>query len=485
MILFHDKHLLAVNKPSGINTHKPDRFAPDGIHEWLSRRYGPLSVLHRLDKETSGVLIFGKSRQANQSLSRQFESRQVKKEYLLLTSQRPSRQKFCARSVDAETEFEFLQPHGQYFLVCARPLTGKTHQIRRHAADNDFPILGDVKYGGEPAVRLMLHAHRLGFTHPQSGEAMTLEASVPAAFEEGDALAVAGEFRELVFGEETNTFRLISGAADGFPNVTVDSYNGRLLAQWQTELVDATLYDRLGPTIYEQVCTKQKRTATRCVRGAVEERFPVRENGLTFLVGFGEGLSTGLFVDQRENRWRLLQMDLRGKSVLNTFAYTCAFSVAAAKVGATTTSVDLSRKYLEWGKENFRVNALNVEGHEFLAGDVFEWFKRFAKRGRQWDFVLVDPPTFSTTKQGRSFQAERDYGELATQAVSLVTRGGTLFCSTNHRAFLPDKFEKLVCEAVQRCGREVRETEFVTMPWDFRVAEGERSYLKTLWVRLD
>jgi 23S rRNA (cytosine1962-C5)-methyltransferase len=487
LILFEDEHLLAVHKPSGINTHKPDRYAPDGIHEWLSRRHGPLSVLHRLDKETSGVILFGKTRQANQSLSQQFEAHLVEKEYLLLSDRRPSRQRFHEASLGAETEFEFVQAHGEVFLMAARPRTGKTHQIRRHAAENDFPILGDTKYGGEPSVRLMLHAHRISFTHPQTGERMTLEASVPEVFEDGEALTAAREFRELVFDEaETNAFRLVSGAADGLGEVIVDSYDGRLLVQWQTETVDAGLYERLpGRAVYEQVCTKQRRTTPRCVRGTAEERFAVRENGLTFLVGFGEGLSTGLFMDQRENRWRLLQMDLRGKTVLNTFSYTCAFSVAAAKAGAATTSVDVSKKYLEWGKENFGANGFDAAGHEFMAGDVFDWFKRFAKRGRQWDLVILDPPTFSTTKDGRRFQAERDYGDLAAEAVRLVVPGGMLLCSTNQRTLLPERFEELVSEAVRRQGRVMESAEPVTLPFDFRTVERERPYLKTLWCRLD
>jgi len=485
LILFEDDELLVVNKPSGINTHKPDACAPDGLHEWLCQRaprWRKLSILHRLDKETSGVMVFGKTTRANQSLARQFEAHTVEKHYLLLSATRPSRVNFRAKNVrlksgHEETEFLYLEPHGEFFLVEARPLTGKTHQIRRHAAENGFPILGDTQYGGPPASRLMLHAHRISFEHPHSGDTMTLEASVPAAFEDNDALTAAREFRELIFGEETDAFRLISGAADGFPGVIVDSYAGRLLAQWQTESVDAALYERLGAVIYEQVCTKQQRSAPRCVRGEAETRFAVCENGLTFLVGFGEGLSTGLFMDQRENRWRLLQMDLRGKTVLNAFAYTCAFSVAAAKAGATTTSVDLSRNYLEWGKENFHANNLPADGHEFLAGDVFEWFKRFAKRGRQWDLVILDPPTFSTTKAGRRFQAERDYGALAAQAAALVAPGGTLFCSTNQRTLSPERFE----EAIRHCGRQISGLEFAAVPWDFR----EASYLKTLWARLE
>lgn len=475
LILFADERLLVVHKPSGINTHRPDRLAPEGIHEYLTRRYGPLSVVHRLDKETSGVLVFGRNRAANQSLSRQFEQHLARKEYLLLSTHRPTRQQFRAQTPDAETEFEFLQPHGDNFLIAARPVTGKTHQIRRHAAGNGFPVLGDTQYGGEPAARLMLHAHRLTL------EDGTFEASVPAAFDDLDSLTAAREFRELLFDETTNAYRYISGAADGFPEVIVDSYAGRLLVQWQTEKVDASLYARLPATaIVEQVCTKQKRIPPRQVTGNVTERFPVLENGLTFLAGFGEGLSTGLFMDQRENRVRLLSQNLTGKSVLNSFAYTCAFSVAAAKAGAVTTSVDLSKNYLEWGKDNFRANQLDPAGHEFVAGDVFDWFERFAKRGRQWDLVLVDPPTFSTTKQGRVFQAERDYAKLAMLAAKLVKPGGTLFCSTNQRTLTPERFESVVRGA----GRPVTGLEWATVPFDFRLVERERSYLKTFWATL-
>jgi len=486
LILFADEHLLVVNKPAGVNTHRPDHFAPEGLHEWLSRRHGELSVLHRLDKETSGVILFGRSRQANQSLAQQFLTHKVRKEYLLLSDRRPSRQRFIAKSPNMRTEFDFVADHGKLFLVRAQPITGKTHQIRRHAAENHFPILGDSEYEGTPAPRMMLHAHRLTFAHPVTGATVTFTAPVPSAFEEPTAIHAARDMRDLLFGEETTAYRLISGAADGYRDLIVDSYGGRLFAQWQTEAVDAALYDKLPATaIYEQISTKQRRTAPQCVRGVAEERFAVRENGLTFLIGFGEGLSTGLFMDQRENRLHLLNMDLRGRTLLNTFSYTCAFSVAAARAGARTTSVDLSKKYLEWGKENFRANNLDPAGHEFFAGDVFEWFKLLAKRGRQWDFVIVDPPTFSTTKAGRAFQAERDYAELATQAVALVAKGGTLFCSTNQRTLAPGKFAAMMEQAAQNCGRNVRAIIPQTLPFDFRLAEGEQAYLKTLWADLD
>jgi 23S rRNA (cytosine1962-C5)-methyltransferase len=227
------------------------------------------------------------------------------------------------------------------------------------------------------------------------------------------------------------------------------------------------------------------------------------------LINFSEGLSTGIFLDQRENRHRLLTMPLAGKTLLNCFAYTCAFSVAAAKAGAATTSVDLSRNYLEWGKENFQANGLecadlsalspenrtpengkaptsrSTPKHEFVFGDVFDWLNRFAKKERRWDLVLLDPPTFSTTKRGRAFQAERDYEQLAAQATRLVAKGGWLFCSTNQRTFAPAAFAETIRAAVGQAGRVIEALEFATLPFDFRLAEGEKPYLKTFWARLD
>ncbi|HUI07907.1 MAG TPA: pseudouridine synthase [Verrucomicrobiae bacterium] len=517
IILFEDEHLLAVNKPSGINTHKPDRFAPDGIHEWLTKRetrWRTLSILHRLDKDTSGVMVFGKTASANQSLAHQFESHRVEKTYLLLSAARPTRLRFRAKSPNAVTEFALLEQHGELSLIEARPVTGKTHQIRRHAADNGFPILGDELYGGPAAPRLMLHAHTIAFDHPASGQRVSFTASVPRAFDEIDPLIAALEFREVLFDSDTNVCRLISGAADGFPGVVVDSYAGHLLVQWQTESATRGKPELLGRltgqpsvrAVFEQIATKQSRTPPQCVwrdgssvsrdagagpatgrrfAEAPAPRLMARECGLTFLVNFGEGLSTGLFLDQRENRRRLRATRLEGKTVLNTFAYTCAFSVAAANAGAATTSVDLSRNYLEWGKDNFRANDLDPGAHEFVVGDAFEWLKRFGKRGRSWDVVIVDPPTFSTTKRGRVFQAARDYEDLAALAMPLVARGGRLLCSTNQRTLEAEDFEKCIRAAARRSGRVIESAEFETLPFDFRVAPSERPYLKAWWIRLD
>ena len=157
----------------------------------------------------------------------------------------------------------------------------------------------------------------------------------------------------------------------------------------------------------------------------------VNERGLRFGVDFGAGYSVGLFCDQRANRAYLER--LRPQRVLNCFAYTCAFSVAAARAGAETLSLDLSRKSLDRGRANFALNGLPLDGHRFVADDVFAVLPRLGRRGETFDVVILDPPTFSRGARGRVFRAERDLGELLETAARLVSPGGHLLLSTNAR----------------------------------------------------
>ncbi|MBI5685689.1 MAG: class I SAM-dependent methyltransferase [Verrucomicrobia bacterium] len=485
LVLFEDDHLLAVNKPAGINTHAPDRFAPEGLHEWLQRRRGqPLAIHHRLDKETSGVLVFGKSTAANRGLTEQFEAKAVRKTYLFLTAAAPPLKPLRASSpIDgkpATTSFEPAGHCGRFALLRAAPETGRTHQIRLHAAQNGFAVAGDVLYETPvtPLPRLMLHAASLELRHPQTGQTLRFDAPTPATFPTPDWLTAAREFRTLLFDPaDTNACRLISGAADGFPDAMVDRYADRLLAQWYAQPNPALREAFAAGKLVERSMEKQPTGET----AAPEARFEIVENGLKFLISLDAGYSTGLFLDQRENRRRLLARNLRGKTVLNTFAYTCAFSVAAARAGAVATSLDLSKRYLDWGRDNFRLNGINPEEHDFIYGDCFDWLARLAKKGRSYDMVLLDPPTFSKVKKGRPFSAEKDYAKLVALAEPLVKAGGTLFCSTNARSLNPQRF----MDAVQQGAPRAQRMEFATQPFDFRVASGERPYLKTVWAELD
>src|SRR5580698_714573 len=204
LIVFEDEHLLVVDKPAGWNTHAPAPFAGEGLYEWLRDRHprwSTLSIIHRLDKETSGLMVFGKTPAANRSLTQQFDERRVQKKYILLTDRKPVFRELRARSamVRAGAKYVSRPAHAgaplaeTVFSVAgevieAIPLTGRTHQIRVHAAEHGFPILGDSLYGGAPARRLCLQAAELRFDHPVTGKPLSF--SVPPDFTEDVRLAL-------------------------------------------------------------------------------------------------------------------------------------------------------------------------------------------------------------------------------------------------------------------------------------------------------
>ncbi|MEY2584552.1 MAG: rRNA (cytosine1962-C5)-methyltransferase, partial [Verrucomicrobiota bacterium] len=141
------------------------------------------------------------------------------------------------------------------------------------------------------------------------------------------------------------------------------------------------------------------------------------------------GYSVGLFIDQRENR-RLVR-DLAPATLLNCFAYTCSFSVAAATVGAQTVSVDLSKKSLARGRENFALNSVATTDHRFIADDVMTVLPRLARKGEKFDVIILDPPTFSRSHEGRTFQVENDFETLLLAALEVAERDARILLSTN------------------------------------------------------
>jgi 23S rRNA (cytosine1962-C5)-methyltransferase len=155
----------------------------------------------------------------------------------------------------------------------------------------------------------------------------------------------------------------------------------------------------------------------------------VHEQGVAYGLDFGAGYSAGLFLDQRANRAFLRR--IRPQRVLNTFAYTCSFSVVAALAGATTVSVDLSKKSLDRGRANFALNHLNTAGHKFMADSVLEVLPRLARRGERFDAIILDPPTFSRAHDGTPFQVERDFEPLLLAAMEVAAPAAHVLLSTN------------------------------------------------------
>jgi 23S rRNA (cytosine1962-C5)-methyltransferase len=153
------------------------------------------------------------------------------------------------------------------------------------------------------------------------------------------------------------------------------------------------------------------------------------ERHLKFGIDFGAGYSAGLFVDQRENRRYVRH--IAPKRILNCFAYTCSFSVCAACTGATTINVDLSKKSLARGRENFALNSLPTIDHRFIADDVMAVLPRLARKGEKFDMIILDPPTFSRSPGGKTFHVENDFEKLLVSALDLTERDSRILVSTN------------------------------------------------------
>jgi 23S rRNA (cytosine1962-C5)-methyltransferase len=532
-IQFEDDHLLVVNKPSGWNSHAASAAGVDGIYDWLRNReprWSRLALVHRLDKETSGLMVFGKTREANQGLSRQFEGRTVRKFYRFLTDRRVGFERRTVKSAivrageryrvapphagapEGETHLECLGMQGQWVAWRARPVTGLTHQVRVHAAEAGVPVLGDGLYGGLPigpgVPRLCLHAERLELVHPVTG--------MPLEFEAEPDFSAGGpwDLREAMLEPgQTDIYRLLHGGVDGRPGQVVERYGDWLL--WQLEDAGAEFAGadlevvvgwakRLGcrgvygQTLHRRLQGKgREELAPRRVWGeAAPECWRARENGVHYEIRFGEGYSVGLFPDQRDNRRRVLvnhvapgflirEGGLAGGRVLNLFAYTCGFSVCAALAGAETTSVDLSRRPLDWGRENFEANGLDPGSHHFIAGDAMEWVRRLQRQGRSYDLVIVDPPTFSRSRKGKVFQVERHLGALVEEIVPVVAPGGTLFVSTNAAGLAAEVFAAEMQAAVGRADRRIRIEHPCTQSPDFPTGRQQPAHLKARWVQLD
>jgi 23S rRNA (cytosine1962-C5)-methyltransferase len=310
----------------------------------------------------------------------------------------------------------------------------------------------------------------------------------------------------ILVPSHTDALRLVHGASDGWPGTYIERLGDYLLLQ-SAELPNQSLREHLATlavehnsygTYFKQLRRDIRKTdlehaSPTLIQGtAAPERFTVMENGFRYEVSFGEGYSYGLFLDQRANRasWSNSRIQSwlplghrQPPRLLNAFAYTCAFSVCAAKSGFETTSLDLSRKYLDWGRRNFELNDIDPAEHDFIYGDVFEWFKRLQKKGRRFEAIVLDPPTFSKSKKNL-FKADRDYGRLIELTLPLLEKDGILFASTNAAQLSKSGFLNQIHGAIDGAERRIQKEFFIPQPEDFPVSAAEPAYLKTAWFHL-
>lgn len=321
---------------------------------------------------------------------------------------------------------------------------------------------------------------------------------------ESDALARAIARREpLRQDPETTAYRLFNGAADGLPGVTVDRYDLALVVnlygaadrEQERRLVAAlaALPDVAAIYVKRRLRSAARLSAAQTAAlappaptwGRPLDEAPVCENGLRFVIRPGAGMSTGLFLDMRQTRARVRAL-AAGRSILNLFAYTCAFGVAAAVGGAARVlNLDAARPALRWGMANYVLNTLSPDPFDFVYGDAFDWLERLARRGARFDVVIADPPSFSTVK-GRRFVASRDYTDLAAACARVTAPGGRLLCCSNEEALLRYAFRAACLRGVGAAGRTARIISYDSAPaLDFPTLPGEESYLKALLLEVE
>jgi len=201
----------------------------------------------------------------------------------------------------------------------------------------------------------------------------------------------------------------------------------------------------------------------------------VTEAGIRYGLDFGTGYSHGFFLDQRANRAWLRA--LRPKRLLNTFAYTCSFSVVAALTGAETLSVDLSRKSLDRGKQNLGLNGIEAEGHRFINDDALELLPKLGHRGERFDAIILDPPTFSRGNNGRRWQVEQHFEDLMLAALEVAGPTCAILLSTNCTKLNPTVLERQAraCAKIKRRATDYTRT---SAEVDFPPGHGA----STLWM---
>ncbi|MDR4890409.1 class I SAM-dependent rRNA methyltransferase [Fredinandcohnia sp. QZ13] len=302
--------------------------------------------------------------------------------------------------------------------------------------------------------------------------------------------------RSFFQDKETNAFRVFNGEGDGIGGFTIDYFDGYYLINWYSKGIyryfDHVLTSLKNLVQYKAIYQKKR---FRADGKFVEEdgfvagergQFPilVKENGVHFAVYFNEEAMVGVFLDQRDVRRTIRDKYAKGKTVLNTFSYTGAFSVFAALGGAAkTTSVDLANRSLPKTIEQFSVNGIDYEAHDIIVEDVFHYFKYAGKKGLKFDMVILDPPSFARSKKF-TFSAEKDYKNLLKEAIAITEKNGVIVASTNSASFDMKKFKGFIDTAFKESNSKYKMVEEFSLPRDFQTIREfkEGNYLKVVFI---
>ena len=305
----------------------------------------------------------------------------------------------------------------------------------------------------------------------------------------------AKEQRKAYYQDDlTTAFRLFNQEGDGFGGLTVDLYGDYAVFSWYNSYVYqirkaiSEAFRQVFPEVlgtYEKIRFKGLDYESAHVYGQeAPDFFTVLENGVLYQVFMNDGLMTGIFLDQHEVRGSLVDGLAMGKSLLNMFSYTAAFSVAAAMGGASqTTSVDLAKRSRELSQAHFQANGISTEAHRFIVMDVFEYFKYAKRKGLTYDVIVLDPPSFARNKK-QTFSVAKDYHKLISQSLEILNPEGIIIASTNAANVSRQKFTEQIDKGF--AGRSYQILNKYGLPADFAYNKKDESsnYLKVISMKV-
>jgi 23S rRNA (cytosine1962-C5)-methyltransferase len=310
----------------------------------------------------------------------------------------------------------------------------------------------------------------------------------------------AVQLRWILFGAtRPEAMRMFAGESEGLPGVTVDRYGPFVVVQWLSAGALAwrdELYDAIEKTLSPRGIYEQRRLrplggsappepAVRARGDEAPIELVIEDAGCRYGVDVTAPLGVGLFPDMRLG-WAAVAARAADRRVLNLFSYTGAFSVRAAKAGASeVVAVDVAAKGHARARRNYELSGLDPAKLEAVTADAVKTLERFASRGRRFDLVVCDPPTFSHGPAG-GFSVARDLARLAATCVDVVEPGGLLVFATNSTKVSSAELDRALGEGGAMARADLRIVERVGLPPDFPVAPGfpEGNYLKvTIAVR--
>ncbi len=309
----------------------------------------------------------------------------------------------------------------------------------------------------------------------------------------------AVRYREDLFADNSTTaFRIFNGEGDGVGGLTIDFFDGFYLITWYSigiyELRDEIIQALKNSVDFKGIYQKKRFDAKGMYLDdksdfidGIEATAPivVKENGVNFAVYLDDGAMVGIFLDQREVRKNIRDIYAKGKTVLNTFSYTGAFSVFAVLGGASkTTSVDLAKRSLPKTSEQFEVNNIDAKPQDIIVEDVFNYFKYAVRKKLLFDMVVLDPPSFARSKK-HTFSASKDYVKLLKEAIQITNKNGIIVASTNSANFSMMTFRGFITKAFKELNGRFEVLESFTLPKDFKVNPKfkEGNYLKVVFIR--